>query len=257
MNFDPEAFRAESRDRWERSAPGWGNQQQQMSRQTEPVTRWLLDALELVPGQTVLELACGPGDAGIAAAGRLRPGGRLIATDAAQAMVDLVAQRAPAEGLDDAVEKRAMDAEFTFDFDAAGFDAVLCRWDYMLMADPGAALRETRRVLRSGGRVALSAWAETERNPWMGAPYAEIGERGLVERPPPGTPGPMAWAQPGRIAQELEDAGFVEPHVAVVEFSFSYPSLEGWWAARLDLSRSLRETVAQLAPAARDDLRDA
>src|SRR3954454_13462005 len=153
MSFDPEAFRAESRDRWERSAPGWGNQQQQMNRQTEPVTRWLLDALDLQPGQTVLELACGPGDAGIAAAARLRPGGRLIATDGAQAMVDLVAQRARDEGLDDVVEPRAMDAEFPFDLDAASFDAALCRWGYMLMADPGAALRETRRVLRPGGRL--------------------------------------------------------------------------------------------------------
>jgi SAM-dependent methyltransferase len=257
MSFDPEAFRAESRDRWERSAPGWGNQQQQMSRQTEPVTRWLLDALELEPGQTVLELACGPGDAGIAAAERLRPGGRLIATDATQAMVDLVTERAKAAGLDDVVEAKAMDAEWTFDFDAASVDAVLCRWGYMLMADPGTALRETRRVLRSGGRVALSAWAETERNPWMGVPYAEIGERGLVERPPPGTPGPMAWAHPGRIAQELEDAGFVEPRVEVVEFTFSYPSLDDWWDAQLDLSTGLRDTVAKLDPAARDDLRDA
>jgi SAM-dependent methyltransferase len=127
----------------------------------------------------------------------------------------------------------------------------------MLMADPGAALRETRRVLRPGGRAALAAWAETERNPWMAVPFAEIAERGLVERPPPGTPGPMAWAQPGRIAQELQDAGFVEPRVEVVEFSFSYPSLDDWWDVQLDLSTGLREAVAKLDPAQRDDLRDA
>src|SRR4051794_14544885 len=257
MSFDPEAFRAASRERWERSAAGWGAQQQQMSRQTEPVTRWLLDALDLEPGQTVLELACGPGDVGIAAAERLRPGGRLIATDGSQAMVELGVERVRAAGLEDVVEDKAMDAEWTFGLEAERVDRVVCRWGYMLMADPGTALRETRRVLRPGGRVALAAWAETERNPWIAAPYAEIQERGLVERPPPGTPGPMAWAQPGRIAQELEDAGFVEPHVAVVEFSFSYPSLDDWWDAQLDLSTSLRETVAQLDPAARDDLRDA
>jgi SAM-dependent methyltransferase len=257
MSFDPEAFRAESRDRWERSAPGWGTQRQQMSRQTEPVTRWLLDALELQPGQTLLELAAGPGDAGLAAVERITPGGRLIATDASQAMVDIVAARVREAGLEEVVETKAMDAEWTFDMDAASVDAVLCRWGYMLMADPNTALRETRRVLRPGGRVALSAWAETERNPWMGAPYAEIGERGLVERPVPGTPGPMAWAQPGRVAQELQDAGFVEPRVEVVEFVFAYPSLDDWWDAQLDLSTGLRDTVAKLDPAARDDLRDA
>src|SRR5689334_15282092 len=119
MSFDPEAFRAESRDRWERSAPGWGAQQQTMSRQTEPVTAWLLDALELQPGQTVLELASGPGDVGLAAAERIQPGGRLIATDAAQGMVDIVARRVREAGLEDVVEAKTMDAEWTFDLDAA------------------------------------------------------------------------------------------------------------------------------------------
>src|SRR4051794_33580309 len=257
MSFDPEAFRAESRDRWERSAPGWGNQQAQMSHATEPVTRWLLDALELQAGQRVLELAAGPGDVGLAAAERIRPGGHLLITDAADAMAAIVRERVQQAGLEDTVEVKAMDAEWTFDLDAATFDAALCRWGYMLMADAGTALRETRRVLKPGGRVALAAWAATERNPWMAAPYAEIGERGLVERPPPGTPGPMAWAQPGRIAQELEDAGFIEPRVEVVEFTFAYPSLDDWWDAQLDLSTGLRDTVAKLDPAQRDDLREA
>jgi SAM-dependent methyltransferase len=257
MSFDPEAFRAESRDRWDRSAPGWGAQQEQMTRQTAPVTAWLLDALDLKPGQTVLELAGGPGDAGLAAAERIRPGGRLFATDASPAMVELLTERAHRLGLDEVVEPRVMDAEWSFDLDAASVDAVVVRWGYMLMADPGAALRETRRVLRPGGRVALAAWAGIERNPWIGAPMAEIVERGLVERPPPGTPGPMAWAEPGRIARELEDAGFVEPRVEEVEFTFSYPSLDDWWDAQLDLSTSLRDTVAKLDPAQRDDLRDA
>src|SRR3954447_8904541 len=165
MSFDPEAFRAESRDRWERSAPGWGNQRDQMSRATEPVTRWLLDALELAPGQRVLELASGPGDVGLAAAERIRPGGRLLATDASDAMVALVRERVREAGLEEVVEAKAMDAEWTFDLDAASFDAIVCRWGYMLMADPGTALRESRRVLKPGGRVALAAWASAERNP--------------------------------------------------------------------------------------------
>src|SRR4051812_50057840 len=81
MNFDPESFRTENRAHWEKSAPGWGSQRDNMQRQTEPVTAWLLDAVDLRPCLTVLELAPGPCDVRLAVAGRVRPSGRGMATD--------------------------------------------------------------------------------------------------------------------------------------------------------------------------------
>ena len=65
---------------------------------------------------------------------------------------------------------------------------MLCRWGYMLMADPGTALRETRRVLKPGGRLALAAWAGPDDNPWSAIPAREMVRRGLVERPTPARP---------------------------------------------------------------------
>src|SRR6476469_4923855 len=119
MSFDPESFRTENRAHWEKSAAGWGAQRDNMQRQTEPVTAWLLDALDLRPGLTVLELAAGPGDVGRAVAERARPGGRVIATAGSQGMVEILRARAAERGLGDAVEPRVMDAEFPFDLDAA------------------------------------------------------------------------------------------------------------------------------------------
>ena len=69
------------------------------------------------------------------------------------------------------------------DLELASVDAVLCRWGYMLMADPSAALRETRRVLRSGGRVSLAVWDERELNPWSAIPNRVLAEHGLIEPP--------------------------------------------------------------------------
>ena len=57
-----------------------------------------------------------------------------------------------------------MEAEW-IDLPTASVDGVLCRFGYMLLADPEAALRETRRVLKPGGRVALAVWDDLDAQP--------------------------------------------------------------------------------------------
>src|SRR5918911_476638 len=64
--MDPEEYRATSRERWSSVARGWGERRERMRDTTAPVTTWLIDALHLETGQTVLELACGPGEVGLA-----------------------------------------------------------------------------------------------------------------------------------------------------------------------------------------------
>src|SRR3954462_3048284 len=148
--MDPETFRVQSRESWESAAPGWAARADAFEHDTLPVSRWLVDHLNLQPGHTVLELAAGTGDTGFLAAELVKPGGRLISTDGAEAMVEAARERGGRRGMD-SVESRTMEAEW-IDQPAASVDAVLSRWGYMLLADPEAALRETRRGLRPGGR---------------------------------------------------------------------------------------------------------
>src|SRR4051794_40227043 len=196
--MDPEAFRAESRDRWERGAAGWEATRERMQRDAAPVTAWLLDAARLKPGMTVLEVAAGAGETGLQAARRVAPGGRAIVTDGAEAMTQAVRRRADDLGLDE-VEVRPMEAEW-LDLPAASVDALLCRWGLMLVADPEAALREWRRVLRPGGRVALAVWAAPEANAWLTRLHGLLVARGLAPSPHPAQPRPVAPAQPRRPA---------------------------------------------------------
>src|ERR671933_2387499 len=195
--MDAEAYRAEARERWEAAAPGWARDREAFQRDAMEVSRWMLEAARLQPGHTVLELAAGPADTGLMAAELVAPDGKAIITDNAEAMIEAAKARAKEVGATN-VEIRPMEAEW-IDLPAASVDAVLCRWGYMLLADPEAALRETRRVLRSGGRVALAAWDDPERNPWMAAGMRVIVDRGLMQREPPDTPGPLAFSAPGRI----------------------------------------------------------
>jgi len=167
---------------------------------------------------------------------------------------DFTVAQARAEKLGIAnVRFRQIDAE-SIDQPAASLDGVLCRWGYMLMADPEAALRETRRILKPGARLALAAWAGPAENPWASLPMGELVERGHVERPEPGAPGQFRWARPGTIEEHLDAAGFTEYEVDTVDFANVYPSVDAWVATNRDCSMMLRSALEQLDPAEREDV---
>jgi SAM-dependent methyltransferase len=252
---DPSEYRRASRERWSRAAGAWGAHRAVMQSAAQPVSHWLVDAIEPQPGHRVLELAAGPGDTGFLAAELIAPGGTLISSDVVEEMLDQARARAAELGLSN-VEFRTLDAEW-IDLPTASVDGVLARWVYMLLADPATALGETRRVLRPGGRLALAAWTQPQDNPWVAAAFDELAALGAIEPPAPGDPDMFALRDPRRIQALLEEAGFTDIAIEQIPVVFRYPSLDDWWDTQLDLSTSLARAVGALTPAQRDDLRDA
>ena len=240
-----EDIRQQSRARWTATAKGWGVRADQLRHATMPVSSWMVDAVGPQPGDTLLELAAGPGDTGFLAAELVKPGGTLICSDFVPEMLTVAQERAQAFGLDN-VRFKQIDAETGIDIEAASIDGVLCRWGYMLMADPVTALVQTRRVLKPGARLALAAWTGPEENLWSALPARELISRGLEERPDPGAPGQFAWAPEGVIAERLGEAGFVEPEVTAVDFTIAYASLEDWWESTRDTSMRFADATARL-----------
>src|SRR5919199_718082 len=95
-----EDFKQRSRSRWGESAKAWEAHAAQIRRDTMPVSQWMIDALGPQPGQTLLELAAGPGETGFLAAELIRPGGELICSDVSPEMLSVAQRRARELGLD-------------------------------------------------------------------------------------------------------------------------------------------------------------
>jgi SAM-dependent methyltransferase len=242
--IDPDAYREQSLANWREMAAGWEERRSWFLANTGPVIDRLVERAAPHPGQTFLELACGPGDLGFAVAERLGDDGRLIATDFSPEMLDVARRGGEARGLQN-VEYRVADAE-RLDFDDDSVDGVVCRWGYMLMADPAAAFAETRRVLRAGGPLAFNVWAEPERNPWASLPALTLVQRGHVPPPEPGVPGPFALADPDRIRTLVTAAGFDEPQLEEIPFEFHYADADELWNTLLRLAGSLARAIEEL-----------
>jgi SAM-dependent methyltransferase len=232
---------------WDEMAAGWEGHRRSVWDASRAVGEWLVAALDPKPGETVLELAAGVGDTGFAAARRLGTSGTLITTDFSEQMVQAARRRADELGVSNA-EFRTLDAE-RMDLDDGSVDGVLCRWGYMLMADPGAALAETRRVLGDDGRLALSVWGDPEQNPWASIPAQSLLELTGAEPPDPLAPGIFAMASEERTRDLLIGAGLEPQRVETVEMAWRFDSFADYWHHLTDVKGAIAMVVRSLPDA--------
>jgi ubiquinone/menaquinone biosynthesis C-methylase UbiE len=259
MNADLDAYREQSLQTWEEMASGWEERNEWMIGLTGRVNEWIVERADPQSGQAFVDIAAGPGDLGFRVAERVGPDGRVLSTDFASEMVEAARRLGAARGLDN-VEYRMLDAE-RMDLDDDSVDGAVCRWGYMLMADPAAALRETRRVLRDGGPLAFAVWGSPERNPWAALPAMTMVKRGQVPPPEPGAPGIFAMADPERIKELVSGAGFAEAEPEEIAVDFRYADFDEVWDVLVRLTgpiaRALKAMPEDERAATREAIADA
>src|SRR3954451_19046883 len=158
---------------WAGVAGGWAEHADYVDARGEAATAKMLELSAPRPGERVLELACGPGGLGLAAAERVGPDGEVVLSDVAAEMTAIAARRAAERGLTNTTT-RELDLERIAEPDAS-YDAVLCREGLMFALEPARAVAEIRRVLRPEGRFALAVWGPRKRNPWLGIVLDAVG----------------------------------------------------------------------------------
>ena len=198
-------LRARLRGMWAAVAPGWGEHAAYADARGAEAAEAMLALTRPQPGERVLELACGPGGLGLAAAERVAPGGEAVLSDVVSEMTSIAAARASELGLHNVTTKE-LDLE-QIDEPDASYDVVLCREGLMFVPDPARAAREINRVLRPGGRFAVAVWGLRDLNPWLGVVFDAVSAQLGTPVPPPGVPGPFSLADSDRLGRLFPTPG--------------------------------------------------
>jgi SAM-dependent methyltransferase len=247
-------MRAQLHGMWAAVAGSWAEHADYADARGALVAEKLLELSAPAPGERVLELACGPGGLGLAAAPRVSPGGEVVLSDVVGEMTAIAAARAEALGLAN-VSTRVLDLERIEEL-AGSYDVVLCREGLMFALDPASTVREIARVLRPGGRVAFAVWGPRARNPWLGVVLDAVGAQLGRPVPPPGVPGPFALEDSAELARLLSGAGLDDVAVSEVAVPLRAASFEEWWARTSALAGPLARILASLHEDAARAIRD-
>ena len=234
MNFDASQFKRLERTGYNRL----GARYLAAAEPRRALADGLLAAARLAPGQRVLDLASGPGLLAKGAQSILGPTGLAIASDIAEAQLACCPD----------VVRVAADGEH-LPFAAASFDRVLCGLGLMMFPDTGRALADIRRVLRPGGRLALSVWATAGEVPLIECALACL--RRNVPPPKVARPSIFRFGNPVELERRLASADFGEIRVEPLKFSLRFNHASDYWQAFLDLAGGAAESISRLP----DDLR--
>jgi ubiquinone/menaquinone biosynthesis C-methylase UbiE len=234
---------------WDAVAPAWEEHSAYADARSAGMADRMLELTSPAPGERVLELACGPGALGLAAAARVAPGGEVVLSDVAGGMTAIAAARAGDLGLAN-VRALVLDLEDIAQPDDA-YDVVLCREGLMFATEPARAAREIARVLRPGGRVAIAVWGPRERNPWLGLVLDAVAAQLGRPVPPPGIPGPFSLSDANELAGHLSAAGLTDVTVGELAVPLRAASFEEWWERTSALAGPLAAILPSLPVPAR------
>ena len=249
-----EAKRTQVRTMWAGVADRWAAHADEVDARGAELTRAMLASAQLQRGDRVLELACGPGGAGLAAAERVGPEGVVVLSDAVEAMAAIAGQRAASRGLAN-VRTATRDLEHIDEADST-FDAVLCREGLMFAVDPMLAAREIHRVLRPGGRFVAAVWGPKADNPWLAVIFDAVTAVIGITVPPPGMPGPFALADASRLAGVVQEGGLEDVEIEAFSVPLRTPSFEAWWERTKAIAGPVAAMLAQLDVATATALED-
>ncbi len=226
----------------DRAAGAWIEVSAGIDAQLSPLGLRAIAALSPAPGETVVDVGCGAGQSTRQLAGRVGTGGRVIGVDIAAGLLDLARRRAVHLAQAEFVQADAQ----TVTLPTSSADGVFSRFGVMAFADPVAAFRNLRRILKPSGRLAFVCWRPLADNALDLVPLQAAGLEALADATP------FSLSDPGVIRAVLGAAGFTDIRIGPFDTMVSSGSLDDMAAVLLrvgPLGRILREEPGRRARA--------
>jgi SAM-dependent methyltransferase len=249
--MEPRQVKSQQRKSWEANAAGWRKWAAIKEPALAPVTETLLDMVRAAPGQWLLDVASGVGQATFAAARRVGPEGRVVGIDISPAMVAIAEARQRADGVTQA-SFHELDAEELIGWPAASYNGAICQLGLVYLPQLGLALRGVHHVLTPDGWFASAVWATPDRVPFIALAKDTIHRVTGLPGPAPGQPHAFALAERGRLEQALSSAGFTAIRGERVTVVVELPSAADY-AAMMRETTGLGALVAERAPEKKEE----
>uniref|UniRef100_B8HW44 Methyltransferase type 11 n=1 Tax=Cyanothece sp. (strain PCC 7425 / ATCC 29141) TaxID=395961 RepID=B8HW44_CYAP4 len=208
-----------------------------------------INRLSLGLGDRVLDVCCGTGASAIPAAVCVGPTGQVLGIDLAESLLQLARQKAQQQGLEN-IEFQCGDFE-NLGLPNESFDAIICVFGIFFVPDMLAAMQELWRMVRSGGKLAITSWGKQVFEPanQMFWDAVEAERPDLVRKFTP-------WDrinEPALLQALLEAGGATQVEVFTEITTYELAAPEDWWT--MVLGGGLRGTIEQLDVAAQKRVR--
>lgn len=237
MQIDPVRFTSFELAGWQRAAQpydeSWGN----LTRQAGAP---ILAALDLAPGDALLDVATGPGYVAGLAASR---GAKAVGVDFSPAMVDKAQAAFPEATFQEG------DAQ-NLPFDDDTFDVACMNFGILHLADPERGVQELVRVVRSGGRVAFTSWSSPERVRGDAAILDALQAHGTPAADIPAGPDYFRFSDPEVCAATLMSGGAIVRKITVLNLVWRRRDVATFFAAYLDGSVRMAGLLRSQTPEA-------
>jgi len=252
MELQLEQIREQQEESWNKFSSGWKKWDDLIMDFLKPVGDEIIRMLDPKGNMVVLDVATGTGEPGITIASMLN-GGKVQLTDIAENMLVIALENATLRGVHN-VEIFASDA-CELPFADNSFDAISCRFGFMFFPDMLIAAKEMVRVLKPGGRIAVSVWNVPEKNFWITATMGTISRNMELQAPPPGSPGMFRCSKHGLMSDLFSQVGLKNISQSEVAGTLNCKTIDVYWSMQTEVAAPIVAALGKANAATKEKIK--